>query len=203
MTIRATTRKSVQVGISNKRNGNEVVDALDAAQIVRVPLTSLLDPDGDPIVKFVDGASAVPGFNLADSEALNLRWNNHATPNLVVGQVMLPPHLENGKHTITLEFLVSKTGATPGDATSLTCTAFLVAEGALHDSDANAGGVTGAVTPAAAAKTTKVLSLTIAAADVPDNARSMTFTFKPTDGTLGTDDLCVHDVRAVITRTAD
>lgn len=169
--------------------------------IMPIPLASLLDPDGDPLAKFADGASAVPGFNLADSEALNLRWNNHATPNLVFGQIALPPDLDDTQDA-QLEFLCSKSGATVGDATTLTVTAFILAAGDLHDADANAGGVTNAIAGAAAAKTTAVLSRTIAAADIPAGARSMAFTFKPTDGTLGTDDFMVHDVRLRYTRKA-
>jgi hypothetical protein len=65
----------------------------------------------------------------------------------------------------------------------------------LHDADSNCGGVTGALVGNATAKTTAVLSLTLAAADIPANARSMTFTVTPTAGTLGTDDLMVHSVR--------
>lgn len=201
MTISDKARDAINAGLASRKAGKEVAYALDAAQIIPISLASLFDPDGDPLVKFADGASAVPGWNLADSEAFGLRWNNHATPNAVLGSCQLPPGLENGKHTIKFEFLCSKTGATLADATTITVTAYLLAEGNLHDADANAGGATGAVTGNATAKTTKVLSKTIAAADVPTNARHITFTFKPTDGTLGTDDFIVHDVRLVITKT--
>lgn len=201
MTISDKAKDMLTAGIASRKAAKEVGYALDAAQIIPIPLTSLVDPDGDPLVKFADGASAVPGWNLADSEAFGLRWNNHATPNLVLGACQLPPGLDS-TYSIKIEFLCSKTGATVGDATTLTVTAFLLAEGNLHDADSNAGGATNAMTGNATAKTTKVLYRTIAGSDIPTNARHMTFTFKPTDGTLGTDDLIVHDVRVVISKTA-
>lgn len=169
-------------------------DAVTANAIMRIPLTSFLDADGDPLAKFVSAGSPTFGFNLADSEALNLRWNNDATPGTALCQIALPPDLDDTA-AAQLEFLCSKSGATVGDATTLTITAFIIAAGDLHDADANAGGVTGALVGNAAAKTTALLSLTIAAADIPASARSMTFTVTPTAGTLGTDDLMIHDVR--------
>ena len=161
---------------------------------VHIPLTSFVDADGDPLAKFVSEANPTFGFNLADSEALNLRWNNHATPGAALCQVGLPLSLDESQPAV-LEFLCSKSGATVGDATTLLLTAFLTATGALHDADANAGGLTGALVGDAAAKTTALLSRTIAAADIPAGARTMTFTVKPSDGLLGTDDLMIHDVR--------
>jgi hypothetical protein len=201
MTISDKAKDRLASGLASRKAAKEVGYALDAAQIINIPLTSLLDPDGDPIVKFVNGASTLPGWSLTDSEAVCLRWNNDAAPGIVIGQVMLPPGLDS-TYSMALEFLCSKTGATVGDATTLTVTAFLTAAGALHDADADAGGVTNALTGDAAAKTTAVLTRTITGANIPTDARSMSFTFKPTAGTLGTDDLCVHDVRLVISKTA-
>lgn len=160
---------------------------------VNVPLTSFLDPDGDPLAKFADGASAVPGWNLADSEAFGIRWNNHATPNLVLTTVPLPGDIDDNK-PIYVDVYASKTGATLADATAFTLTAFLVAVGALHDADANAGGDTAAMVGDAAAKTVQRVSKTIAAADVPANASLLFLTLKPKDGTLGTDDVIVERV---------
>lgn len=158
-----------------------------------IPLTSFLDPDGDPLVKFADGASAVPGWNLADSEAFGIRWNNHASPNPVLTQVLLPADLDDTKD-VTVHFLASKTGATIGDAVTFTFTAFFHTEGALHDADANAGGVSSAMTGNATAKTVQKEFGTILAADVPAGPTSLSLTFKPTDGTLGTDDVIVEAV---------
>jgi hypothetical protein len=163
------------------------------AEVV-IPLNSFVDADGDPLAKFASAASPTFGLNLADSEALNIRWNNDAAPGTALCQVALPSNLDDARPAV-LEFLVSKSGATVGDATTLTVTAFIVAPGDLHDADANAGGVTNALVGNATAKTTTLLSLTLAAADIPANARSMTFTVTPTAGLLGTDDLMLHDVR--------
>lgn len=174
-------------------------DAATANAYVHVPLTSFLDADGDPLAKFVSAGSPTFGFNLADSEALNLRWNNDATPGTALCQLSLPPDLDDAA-AAELEFLCSKSGATVGDATTLTCTAFILANGDLHDADANAGGVTDALVGNATAKTTKKLTLTLAAADIPAGAHSMTFTVTPTAGTLGTDDLMIHSVRLRYTR---
>lgn len=205
-TVGATSAGRVPAGILTEyRDGQAYVfqgphvaaalrDATTANAMVPIPLASFVDADGDPLAKFADGASTTPGFNLADSEAFGIRWNNHATPAAILGQVSLPKDLDDA-HDAYLEFLCSKTGATVGDATTLTTTAFLTAAGALHDADANAGGATSAMVGDAAAKTTAVISRTIAAADIPADARSMTFTVKPTDGTLGTDDIIIHEVR--------
>lgn len=169
-------------------------DATTAYAQVGIPIASFLDADGDPLAKFVSGDNTTFGFNLADSEALNLRWNNHATPGTALNQIALPYDLDDTAAAY-LEFLCSKSGATAGDATTLTITAYITAAGDLHDADSNCGGVTNALTGNATAKTTAVLSLTIAAADIPANARSMTFTVTPTAGLLGTDDLMIHSVR--------
>jgi hypothetical protein len=175
------------------------VDAATTNAIVHVPLASFLDADGDPLAKFVSAGSPTFGFALADSEALCLRWNNDATPGTALCQIAIPADLDDTANA-ALEFLCSKSGATVGDATVLTVAAYIVAEGDLHDADTNCGGDTGALVGNAAAKTTDVLSLTIAAADIPSGARSMTFTVTPKAGTLGTDDLLVHDVRLRYTR---
>lgn len=161
---------------------------------MHIPLTSFLDADGDPLAKFVSAGSPTFGFNLADSEALNLRWNNDANPGTALCQIALPFDLDDAEDMF-LEFMCSKSGATVGDATTLTITAFIVAEGDLHDADANCGGITAALVGNAVAKTTDMLSLTITAANVPSGAQTMTFTVTPTAGLLGTDDLMIHSVK--------
>lgn len=178
-------------------------DIKSAHAVMPIPLTSFVDADGDPLAKFVSAGSPTFGFNLADSEAMNIRWNNDANPGTALCQVMLPPDLD-GTAAMQLEFLCSKSGATVGDATTLTVTAFIIAPGDLHDADANAGAVSDALVGNAAAKTTKLLTVTIAAADIPDTTTtlSMTFTVTPTAGTLGTDDLMVHMVRLRYKRKA-
>ncbi len=175
------------------------VDAATGNAYVPIPLASFVTADATPLGKFADGANTTFGLNLADSEALCIRWNNHATPGTALCQVALPFDLDDTK-TATLEFLCSKTGATLGDATTLTLTAFIIGAGDLHDADADCGGVTNALVGNATAKTTAVLSLTLAAADIPANARSLVFTVTPTAGKLGTDDLLLHSARLHYTR---
>lgn len=169
-------------------------DAGTANACMHIPLTSFLDADGDPLAKFASAGTPTFGFNLADSEALNIRWNNDATPGTALCQFSLPADLDDAQDAY-LEFLCSKSGATVGDATTLTITAFITKDGDLHDADADCGGVTGALTGNATAKTLKALSRTIGNADIPAAARSMTFTVTPTAGLLGTDDLMLHSVR--------
>lgn len=172
-----------------------------AVGFVAIPLNSFVDADGDPLAKFSSAASPTFGLNLADSEALNIRWNNDATPGTALCQVSLPSDLDDAS-PMALEFVCSKSGATVGDATTLTVTAFILSVGDLHDADANCGGVTNALTGNATAKTTAMLTHIITAANVPALARSMTFTVTPTAGLLGTDDLMLHEARLRYVRKA-
>lgn len=166
---------------------------------MNITLAGFVDADGDPLAKFVDGASTVPGFNLADSEAFGIRWNNHATPDPILTQVTMPQDLDDTA-AIVIHFLASKTGATVGDAVTFVCTAFFHTVGALHDADTNAGGTSGAMTGDATAKTVQELTLSIAAGDVPASPSSLSLTVQPTDGTLGTDDVIVEAVWIEYTR---
>jgi hypothetical protein len=169
------------------------VNMLSAQAQVNIPLTSFVDADGDPLAKFSDGDSTVPGFNLADSEAFGIRWNNHGTPDPILTQVTMPQDLDDTA-AVVLHILASKTGATVGDAVTFTCTAFFHTVGALHDADANAGGASSAMTGNATAKTVQEVTLSIAHGDVPASPSSLSLTIQPTDGTLGTDDVIVEAV---------
>jgi hypothetical protein len=175
------------------------VDAATANAYVHIPLTSFTAADGTPLAKFASGDDTTFGLNIADSEALCIRWNNHATPGTALCQLSLPVDLDDAAPA-QLEFLCSKSGATIGDATTLTLTAFITAAGDLHDADLNCGGVSDALVGDATAKTTKKLTRTIAAADIPESAHSLTFTVTPTAGKLGTDDLLLHSARLRYTR---
>ncbi len=159
-----------------------------------IPLNSFHLSTGAPMAVFADAASPTFGLTVVGSESLAIRWNNDAAPGTAFCEVSLPRDLDETRDMV-LEFLVSKSGATLADATTLTLTAFMVASGDLYDADADAGGVTGAVTGNAAAKTTALLTRTIAAADIPSGARVLTFSVKPTAGTLGTDDFFLHEAR--------
>jgi hypothetical protein len=186
-----------------------VADALESIAngfggggFIPLSLGSLLKADtGVVLAVFADGASDVPGTQLTNSEALTIRWNNHAAP-LAVGTQFPYPRDIDTSFPMVFNTLVSKTGATSGDATSLTVTAFNSGVvGALHDADADFGGATDAVSGTLAAKTVSRLQRTLAAADLAAYPASMSITFKPTAGTLGTDDLLLHAAWLTYTRS--
>lgn len=164
-----------------------------AVKAIPIPITSFTDADGDPLAKFVSEANPTFGFNLADAKAFNLRWNNHATPGAALNGLAMPPDRDMSQ-PLVLRGLASKSGATVGDAVTFTFAVFFQTVGALHDADADAGGASSALVGNAAAKTVQAFSRTIAAADVPTGPANMTFTMKPTDGLLGTDDVLVESL---------
>ncbi len=177
------------------------VDAATTNASFSVPLTGFLDADGDPLVKFAADNVGTVGYNLADSEALNLRWNNYpSNPGVTaITQFALPADLDDAGD-IVLQFLCSKSGATVGDATKITYAAYIVSEGDLHDADTVVTGDTAALVGNAVAKTTDILAATIAAADVPAGAVTMTLKIFPKSGTIETDDFMIHAVRVKYTR---
>lgn len=177
------------------------VDAATANAVWPIPLTSFVAADATPLAKFASADDTTFGLDIADSEALCIRWNNHATPAAALCEVPLPVDLDDAADVI-LEILASKSGATVGDATTFLVAAYFIAAGDLHDAGTNCGGTTDALEEDATAKTTDLLTLTFAAADVPAGAVSLTLTLKPTDGTLGADDVMVHAVRLRYTRKA-
>lgn len=167
-------------------------DALTAQAQVNIPITAALDvATGGPLAVFADGASTTPGTQLTNSKAPCVRWNNHATPGAIALAVAMPQDLDDTKDVV-VHALVSKTGATVGDATKLTIGAFEQVVGALHDADTDFGGDTNAVTGDATAKTVTELTCTLALADVHPAPSALSLTIKPKAGTLGTDDLCLH-----------
>lgn len=182
------------VGLTDQTTVEGALTAVtQEAQIIRVPMTTFVDADGDPLAKFADNASPNPGFNLADSEAFGIRWNNNATQNQPVLNSVLLPFSVTDAQVVTMHILASKTGATSGDATTFTVTAFVNADTALHDGGSNIGGASSAMTGAATAKTVqhKTLALTMPDVSYPT---ALTFTLTPTTGTLGTDDVIVEAI---------
>lgn len=169
-------------------------------QEVHVDLSSALDADGDPLAKFADGdPSAVPGFNLANSEAFGIRWNDNATFNPVLLSVWIPRSFDGTDSVLTCHVVASKIGATVGDATTFTIAAYNQVVGLVHDGGANLGGVTSAMTGNAATKTVQRVTLTMVNANTPFGSNTasptkITFTIQPTDGTAGTDDVIIHDI---------
>jgi len=162
-----------------------------AQTMIPLPLHGLNDKDGDPLVKFVTGDTEVPGYNLADSEAYGVRWNNKATHDPFLLSIPMPQDVDNAEDMV-VHILASKTGATVGDATTFTATGFFHTVGALHDADADVGGASSAMTGDATAKTVQEVTLTIASADVPASPSSLSLTLQPTDGTLATDDVVIE-----------
>jgi hypothetical protein len=169
-----------------------IQSALRESRVIRVPIASFLDADGDPLAKWVDNASPNPGFNLTASKALGLRWNNNATQGQpVLCSIKLP--LNSGTSDMTMFIIASKVGATVGDAVTFTVVAYPLNVGALHDAPSDAGGVSTAMTGSAPTKTVQQVSMGIAFEDIQDN-ESLTFTITPTSGTLGTDDVIIHEI---------
>ena len=139
------------------------VDALSTQGYVDIPLTSWGDADGD-VVKFANGTT--DGLTIADSKAVALRFNNSANPPKIISGFVVPFDADITAN-MTLSAIVSKSGATIGDATTLVFEAFNQVSGLLHDADVDYGGTTGAVVGDAAAKTTTTLTRTLTAANLP------------------------------------
>jgi len=167
-------------------------NALSAQKQVNIPLLSFLEAaTGAPMIVFADGATSQPGTQITDSKCPTVRWNDHATPAKIMGTVAMPQDLDDSK-LVTVHALVSKTGATVGDATKLTIEAFEIVPAALHDADTDFGGDTDAVVGDATAKTVTELTLTLTAANIHASPEGLAISIKPKDGTLGTDDLLLH-----------
>lgn len=152
---------------------------------------------GAPMAAFSNGASAVPGTEFTDSKICSVRWNNNATLNPIQMTVYLPAPSDPAAPAV-LHLHCSKVGATLGDATTFTVQAFAASVGGLHDAGADMGGTSSAVVGNAATKTVQEVTLTLLGANLPDTACELTITIQPTNGTLGTDDMCLHS--AYITR---
>lgn len=151
---------------------------------------------GAPLAVFSNGASAVPGTAIVDSKASAIRWNNNATLDGVLASFLMPADCDITANA-TLTIRASKVGATVGDAVTFDVALYNQVVGALHDADSNFGGTTGAMTGNATSKTIQAVTLSITAANLAAYPASVTISIKPTDGTLGTDDLVF--LSAVIT----
>lgn len=170
-----------------------------------IPLNEFLDTTtaaGTPLTLFV-GAGVLPGFDIVDTEALGIRWNNDATPDTIQASIPLPPDF-NDAADFTIHYMVSKTGATVGDAVTFTSSIVFQTSGALHDADTPVVDTSTALTGDDAAKTVTELITTFGNADIPAGAKIMNITINPTDGLLGTDDchllgIWVEYTRAILT----
>ena len=161
---------------------------------VEIPVYPSILAAGTPMAAFADNAASAPGITLADSKAMGIRWNNNATQVAVWTRFLLPNDIDTNFDAV-LELYASKTGATVGDATTFTVAAFNNALGALHDADADFGGATSAMTGNATAKTVQKVTRTLALADLGVAGEPVSLSFKPTDGTLGTDDVILEGMR--------
>ncbi len=177
------------------------VDAATANAYIPIAIRDFLDADGDPLAKFVADNVGTCGYNLADSEAVNLRWNNYpSNPGVtVICEVPMPYDVDPAADMI-LELLCSKSGATSGDATKFTYQAYFVTAGDLHDADTVVTGDTSALVGAATAKTTAIITATLGAADVPVGVATMTLKLFPKSGLIETDDVLLHAARLRYTR---
>jgi len=142
---------------------------------------------GTPLAAWADNASSNPGITLADSKSKCIRWNNNATLDGVVTSRLVPPDMDITANA-TLVIHSAKIGATPGDLPTFDATVFNQPVGALYDADATYGGTTSAMTNAAT-KTVQSVTLTLALANLAAFPARFSLSIKPTDGTLGTDDL--------------
>lgn len=172
----------------------EIYQDLKSAQgIIRLGPTDFTLADGTPLAVFVDGASPIPGLDNTNGKAQSIRWNNDATPDLILGSFHMPPDVDIAQNMI-MHFRASKTGATLADAVTFGVSIFNQVDGALHDADGSFGGVSGAMVGDAAAKTVQNVTLTLLAANLAAHPTSVTVGVQPTSGTLGTDDLCLLEV---------
>lgn len=171
----------------------------DLKGVIEIALGDIYDADGDR-AKWVNGGA--DGVTITDSKAVCYRINNDASPPKNLCGFVVPADADVTAN-FTLKFLCSKTGNTLGDATTILVEAFNQVNGALHDADVDYGGTTDALVGNAAAKTLDVISLTLALANLPAVGSGVSLTFKPTDGTLGTDDLLIHRMWIEYTKKLD
>lgn len=148
---------------------------------------------GAPLAVFADGSSAVPGLEWTASKAQTIRWNNNATLNGVLTSFLVPPDMDiTADASVAIQ--AAKVGATAGDLPTFAVGAYNSVVGAAYDADSNLGGTTGAMTNATT-KTIQSVSVTLALADLAAYPARVSMSVKPTDGTLGTDDLVMLGAR--------
>ncbi len=166
-----------------------------------VPLSSFVLAAGTPLAAYSAGNTGVPGFNLVNSEAICIDWNNYPSNAGVTiwGQVAFPVDVDPA-HDVIVQCLTSKTGATAGDTGKLTFAGYILSVGDVNNADTVFTADMAGMTATATAGTTAEQFYTIDAADVPVGARTLTFSLTPKTGTLETDDILLHSVRIKYTR---
>jgi hypothetical protein len=153
---------------------------------VNIPLSSFVDPDGDPLVKFVNAGA--DGFTLASSEGFALRWNNSGTPTVFLTNVMMPQDYDDTAD-VTIHWLLSKVGTTATDTPAMVVTAFSTSVGSAFTTSTDFGGTS---TLMVDNQLVQEVTLALVAASVPASPSCFTLTMVPND--LTTDDLLCHAV---------
>jgi len=166
-------------------------------RLINVDLARGILADGTPLAAFADNAGApAPGITLANSKAVGIRWNNQATQNAPVwfNVPITYQNFDTSSFLPRVRILASKTGATVGDATTFTVTAFGQRVGSLHDADSDLiSGASTAMTGNATAKTVQEVytDFTEQGGSFPA-LKTISLSITPTSGTLGTDDVIIH-----------
>ncbi len=151
---------------------------------------------------FADADDPTPGMTVANSKAIAIRWNNHATPTPVELTWRIPDDMDRTQPWF-LTATAGKVGATLADATTLTVAAYLQAVGSLHDADADMGGESNALDGDAASKTVDELLFEFDPADLPASAdASVSLFVGPTAGLLDTDDFLAYSLAVQYVRKA-
>lgn len=178
----------------------EIYQSLKSATASKqVPILSSMIADGTPLAKWTNGASTTPGVTLADSKSVGVRWNNDASPAAFYTSFVLPDDIDITANA-AIHVYASKVGATLADAVTFDVGLFNNAVGALHDADVNYGGTTSAMVGNSATKTVQKVTLALLAANLGVASDPVTLSIKPTDGTLGTDDVIIEAVELIYKR---
>lgn len=193
--VKSTTAATVSILDSGNFTAQSTVEAalaeiyqhiITTKGIIPIPMPTITDA-GVALAAFADASDPLPGFCVT-AKGLGIRWNDDANPTAVGTKVMIPPDMDVTANA-TLNILAAKVGATVGDATKFTVTAFNNAVAALYDADDDFGGDTDAMVGNAATKTVQHVTLTLALANLAAYPAALELTFQPKDGTLGTDDV--------------
>jgi hypothetical protein len=158
--------------------------------IMAIDLKAAVLAAGTPMAAWGNQAgSSSPGVTLNNSKAVGIRWNNFATQTAIWSERDLPVDFDTTAPA-TLVLMVSKTGATAADATTFTVTMFEQVAGSLETAGPSFSGTSTAIaSPTATAKTVSKLTLAIPQNTFSGPPGRISISLKPTDGTLGTDDL--------------
>lgn len=167
-------------------------------RVIEVQLGAGILAAGTPMAAFADNAGApAPGITLANSKAVGIRWNNQGTQNAPVWFNVPMPYqgFDTSGLLPRVRILASKVGATSGDATTFTVTAFSQKVGSLHDADSDLiSGVSTAMTGNATSKTVQEVYADFNELGGGTLPKSISLSITPTSGTLGTDDVIVHRI---------